>query len=144
MLEVLDYRECLKKADAYKAIGRTRIYLYDGSVVPWKHATKVEPGGSHRLDMATSVRFEADIDGLQFCWSMDVEQNSANGKGHYEINVGLCREVLGKIPEAARAQLRTYFAECAGKVQEKGQEWQKIADRQKRDADILHSLATIS
>lgn len=142
MLEVLDYRDALKKADAYKAIGQTRIYLYDGSVYPWEHVSKVEPGGSHRLDIATSVRFAAVIDGLEFNWSWDIEDRSANGKGYYEINVGACREVMGKVPEAARQQLREYFAECAGKVQEKGQEWQRLADRQKRDADVLHSLAS--
>lgn len=144
MLNVHDFRDCLKKADAYKAIGQTRIYLYDGSVFPWEHVTKVEPGGSHRIDISTSVRLTAHIGGLEFSWSFDIEDRDANGKGHYEINVGKCREILGKIPDAARAQLREYFAECAGKVQEKGQEWQKIADRQKRDADLLHSLATSS
>lgn len=142
MLETLDYRECLKKADAYKSIGQLRIYLYDGSVFPWEHVSKCEPGGSHRMDIDTSVRFSAFIDGLEFSWSWDIEERSANGKGHYEINVAACREVLGKLPATARQRLREYFAECAGKVQEKGQEWQRHADRQKRDADVLHSLAT--
>lgn len=142
MLEVLDYRDALKKADAYKAIGQTCIYLYDGSVYPWEHVSKVEPGGSRRLDISTSVRFAAVIDGLEFSWSWDIEDRSANGKGYYEINVGACLEVLSKVPQAARQQLREYFAECAGKVQEKGREWQRLADRQKRDADVLHSLAS--
>lgn len=142
MLEAIDYREALKKADAYKSIGQTRIYMYDGSVFPWEHVSEVEPGGSHRLDISTSVRFSAHIDGLEFSWSWDIESRDANGKGHYEINVGACREVLSKVPATARHKLREYFAECAGKVQEKGQEWQRIADRQRRDADILHSLAT--
>lgn len=144
MLETLDYRDCLKKADAYKSIGQTRIYLYDGSVFPWEQVSEVEPGGSHRLDISTSVRMTAFIDGLEFSWTWDIEERSANGKGHYEINVGACREVMSKLPARARRQLREYFAECAEKVQEKGREWQKIADRQKRDADILHSLATES
>lgn len=52
-------------------------------------------------------------------------------------------EILSKIPVTARQQMREYFAECAGKVREKGQEWQRLADRQKRDADILHTLATV-
>jgi hypothetical protein len=142
MLDSLDYRECLKKADAYKAIGQTRIYLYDGSVFPWEHVTSVKPGGSHRMDISTSVQMTAQVDGLEFCWSWHIEDRSANGKGHYEINVGACREVLSKLPESARTEMREYFAECAGKVQEKGQEWQRYADRQKRDADILHALAT--
>lgn len=142
MLEVLDYRECLKKTEAYKSIGQSRIYLYDGSVYPWEHVSSVTPGGSHRLDISTSVRFEACIDGLEFSWSWDIEDRDANGKGHYEINVGRCREIISKLPKPARAKMRAYFAECAGKVQEKGQEWQKIADRQKRDAGVLHELAT--
>jgi hypothetical protein len=140
-LNEADYREVLKKADAYKAIGQTRVYLGDGSVFPWDSVTKVEPGCSIRMEMATGVRLSAEVGGLQFEWSVDIEKREANGKGYFEIDVGICREILSKLPTAARQQLRTYFAECAGKVQEKGQEWQQIADRQKRAADLLHSLA---
>lgn len=140
-LEATDYREVLKKADAYKAIGQTRVYLGDGCAFPWDAVKKIEPGCGYRMGMATGVRLTAEVDGMQFEWSVDIEGRSANGKGYFEINEDVCRELLNRIPATARQQLRAYFAECAGKVQEKGREWQRIADDQKRAADVLHALA---
>jgi hypothetical protein len=141
----IDYRDVLAKADAYKTTGETRIHLFNAEVYPWHLVTKVDPGGSHRLDIATSVRITAvdPATQIEFSWSFDIEDQSANGKGSYQINIGACREVMGKVPAAARQALREYFATCAGKVQEKAQEWQAIADRQRRDADALHSLAVL-
>jgi hypothetical protein len=143
--EDADWRDLIKKADAYKAVGQPTIYLHGNCVFPWELVTEVEPGGGMRMSMHTGVRLTAvhPETGLQFDWSIDIESREANGKGHYEIDLRACRELMAKLPASPRQQLRAFFAECAGKVQEKWQEWQAVADQQKRMADSLHSLAIL-
>jgi len=143
--ENADWREIIKKADAYKAVGQPTIYLHGDCVFPWELVTEVKPGGGVRMGMSVGVRISAlhAETGLRFEWSLDIESREANGKGSFEIDTKVCRELMAKLPAVARQQLRAYFAECAGKVQEKWQEWQAIADSQKRQADVLHSLAIL-
>jgi hypothetical protein len=139
-----DYKEAIKLAKHYKALGMTRVYLNkDEAEKPWHLVTKCEPGGSHRLDISTSVRFFAvDPDsGLHFDWSFDIEPYEANGKGSYEIDAKACRNVLAKLPAKAAKQFREYLAECAEKVAAKGDEYFKIYQRQQADADTLRKLS---
>lgn len=143
--ENADWRDLIKKADAYKAVGQPTIYLHGECVYPWELVTTVEPGCGVRMSMHTGVRISAlhEPTGLRFEWSVDIESREANGKGHFQIDTKACRELLAKLPASPRQQLRQYFAECAGKVQEKWQEWRAVADSQKRMADVLHSLAIL-
>jgi hypothetical protein len=140
----LTYPEAIAKADALKSIGCTSLYLMrDQGEKPWAFVTKVEPGCSHRLEIATSVSFTAiePTTGLEFRWSEDIEDQSANGKGSYEIAAQHCRAIMSKLAGQPRAMFAAYLSECARKVHEKGNEWQAITDRQFRDAAVLALLA---
>ena len=138
------WQDKIKLADHYKAIGYSDIYLsrHDGDEpFPWEYVTDCEPGGSHRLDIATTVRFTAKHpSGLEFSWCFDIEPDDANGKGHYQIDSAACQKVLKQIPAPAAKKFRNYLAECAVKVREKADEWQSLAARQYRDAEILKQL----
>jgi hypothetical protein len=135
------YQSAVENAAHYKAIGKTDIYLFAGPF-PWEHVTKVEPGGSHRIDMATDARFHADDPcGLSFRWTFDIEPRSASGKGHYEIDVGGCHAVLAKLPEAARRAFRDYLSQCADKVAARAEEYQALADKQRSAARALIEAA---
>jgi len=139
-----DYKQAIKLAEHYKAIGESRICLSrDESEKPWHLVTNCEPGGSHRLDISTSVRFYA-VDpgtGLHFDWSFDIEPYEANGKSSYEIDARACRNVLAKLPAKTAIQFRAYLAECAEKVAARGDEYFKLYQRQHADADALRKLS---
>lgn len=139
----LTYKEAKKKAKALRDLGETSIYLNSGEM-PWEHVVSVEPGGSHRLEISTSVWFKAHCPhtGLEFRWAFDIEPSSANGKGSYEIDSGACRSVTKRLNGNALKAWKSYLGECSAKVRAKGEEWQKIADKQFNDAVILSDLAS--
>ncbi len=142
MMNDMTYDEAKKKATALQELGQTSVYLRGGEM-PWEHVTSVEPGGSHRLEISTSVWFKAKCPetGLEFRWSFDIEPLSANGKGSYEIDAAACRNVTSKLKGDALAAWREYLRECAEKVRSKGDEWRKIADKQLTDAALLADLS---
>ena len=143
MMNDMTYKEAIKNAKHLKAIGQTKVYLRDDHDFPWEHVTSVEPGGSHRLDMATSVWFQAKdpATGLVFQLSFDIEPYTANGKGHYEIDAHACRNVMSKLHGEARKLFSDYLAGCAAKVEAKAKEWNEITRKQFKDAEILFSLS---
>lgn len=139
----MTYKEALEKVAHLKAIGETSIWLPDKSEKPWEYVTKCEPGGSHRLDIDTSVWFEAvePKTQLHFRWSFDIEPYSANGKGSYEIDADSCRDVLQRLKGNSRKIFKDYLSACAFKVREKAHEWDAITQRQFNDAKILLELS---
>lgn len=140
-LENTDYRDVLKNIEAYKLIGQTRIDLARGCVYPWAYVSSVSPGNSYRLGISINVNCMAAIDGLQFDWSVDIEDTDANGLGHYSIDIAACADLLEKLPPTMCVKLRKHFAECANLVCEKAAEYRAIADGQQRAADTLHLLS---
>lgn len=137
-----NWKEHAKLAKHYKAIGQKEIWLSEGNDFPWMYVDSVKPGGSHRLDIATSVWFRATHPtGLRFSWSFDIEPRSASGKGYYEIDVKGCREILDALPERARARFREYLGECAKSVEANALKFRKIAEGEFETARALKGLA---
>jgi len=134
------YEEATKQADHLLAIGETEIFLHTNP--PWKIATKCEPGGSHRLDLPTTVWFSGQDPktGLDFRWSLDIEKDTANGKDYYEIDVERIRYALRELRGYALLGFRTYLADCLKKVMEKGNEIQGYADAQFTEAAQIRDL----
>lgn len=140
----LTFKKAVENAAALKSLGQHDVYLRDeiGDDYPWHLASDFEPGGSHRLDIATSGWFSCNHEsGLRFRWSFDIEPYSANGTGSYQIDAAACRSVMRKLNEPMRAEFRKYLLECAQKVAAKGVEWQAVADRQMSDAAQLRDIA---
>lgn len=142
MMNDMTYDEAKKKATALRELGQTSVYLRGGEM-PWEHVTSVEPGGSHRLEMSTSVWFKARCPEthLEFRWSFDIEPHSANGEGSYQIDAEACRAVTKRLKGDALAEWRNYLRECAAKVRAKGEEWRKVADKQLTNAALLADLS---
>ena len=142
-LDSKGFRHAIENAAAYKLVGQEEIYLNDGHEKPWHLTNSVEPGGSHRLEISTSVWFRGrdPVSGMKFRWAFDLEPSSANGKGHYEIDRDGAREVLRQLPEAAKVKFRQYLFECADKIENKAREFQTVADRQFADAAIFRELS---
>lgn len=139
------WRDAVKNIEHHKALGNMDLYLdRDDDDKPWQYVTDCEPAGSHRTEIATSIRFKAVHPcGLTFDWCFDIEPWSANGKGQYEIDTAACRKVKGYLacsPKALKA-FTDYLTECAEKVKAKGDEWMTYVGRQFRDAKILKQLA---
>lgn len=136
----MTYKEAIVKAESIKNLGIDEIYL--DSDYPWQLVTSCEPGGSHRLEIATDVWFYAydPKTELNFRWSFDIEPRSANGSSSYHINVEGIRDVLSRLGEDAKIQFRQYLAGCALKIKSKGDEWMKAAMEQQSAAKILHEI----
>jgi len=142
-----NWREIVKKAKLYIELGQDDHYLYpskDGDQdYPWEFVTFSEPGGGHRLDIATSVRFSAEHpSGLKFSWIFDIEPRDASG-GYYMIDVEGCQKVLNSIKGKHRTDFATYLKECAHKVATKADDWKKITDNQYKVAEDLMKASKI-
>lgn len=137
----MTYEKALKNADALKALGQTRVHLFDKSTPPpWHIASRCEPGASFRLSIATSVQFYGEQDGLTFTWFFDLEDRDANGTGSTRIDMAGCKRVLSALKGKPLVQFREYLSKCAEGVRKQGDEWQAVADRQYRDAAVLRDL----
>jgi len=134
-----DYR---KNAVHYKAIEQTEFYLSRGEDFPWEIATSCEPGGSHRLDISTSVSFRGEDPetGFKFRWSWDIEPYDANGKGHYVMDVDGAKAVMRQLPPACRRSFEKYLQTCVKAVRKRGEEWEAITKSQFDYAKKLESI----
>lgn len=137
------WRQIVEKAETYLELGQKEHYLSgdNNADYPWGFADRCEPGSSHRIDIATGVWITATHpSGLIFKWSFDIEPYTANGKGHYEIDVAGCRAAMRKLPDNTRKMFREYLATCAEKVRENADKFQSIADRERAAADSIKSI----
>ena len=137
--------EAVANAEHYLALGQTEIWLGHRSEVdrPWHLVTSMREGGSHRLDICTSVNFIAEHEsGLQFRWSIDVEEEGSNGISAYKLNFPLVAQIVAALPEAPREQFRAYLSDCADKVEARGREFMDAATKQFGDAVAFRQLAS--
>ena len=140
MFKDWSYAEVEAKAGAIKDLELGDIYLAKGEM-PWHLATSCESGGSHRLDISTSVRFRAvSSSGIPLRWSFDIEPSSASGKGGYYIDVEGCRRVLALLPEPCKSQFRQILFDCACAVLKQVKDWEKEIERERKIATDLRSI----
>jgi hypothetical protein len=138
----VNWKEIVEKARLYKELGQTDHYIYGDVDAPWEFVVSCTPGGSHRLDIATSVSFIAEHPcGLKFRWSFDLEERGANGKSHYEINTEGVIRVLASLPKKAAANFRSYLADCAVAVQKSADKYRSVAEAEANSAATLKRLA---
>lgn len=143
-MTVQNWREIVELAEHYIAIGQTDIYLSGDNTTdyPWSFTESCETGGSHRIEIATSVWFSGRHPcGLSFRWSFDLEPRTANGKGSYEIDRDGVIRVMARLPIGAQVAFLDYLATAAAAVQRKANEWAALADRQREDAALLRLLS---
>lgn len=143
IFEEKDYGDYVKLAAHYHAIGESKIYLHGNGEKPWQYAKSCKPGGSHRLDISTDVRFTASHKGLEFSWSFDIEPSSANGSGSYHIDVEGIQRVLAKLPMDVATSFVLYLKQCADSVEKKADEYQEAAKRQYGVAYALRNATII-
>jgi hypothetical protein len=139
------YEEVQKKADAIRAIGLDEVYLSYGEM-PWHLATRMTGGGSHRLDINTSVWFYG-IDpksGIPLRWSFDIEPSSANGSGVYHIDINGCQRVTKLLHGTAKAQFQRYLRTCAQSVAKQATELQLHVDRELQVVKDLNVAAGVN
>jgi hypothetical protein len=135
-----NWRDSVRLADHYKAIGDTRLYLM-GDDLPWQHVTSFESGGGHRLGISVSVSFEALMScGLTFRWSFDLEKRDANGTGSYRIDLPNIQRVLAKMPPHIGLRFAAHLKDTARAIREKGDEYAQVAATQYGAAAQLESL----
>ena len=99
----LTFAEAQAKAEHLKALGQTQVYLRDASEnFPWDRATTVESGGMHRMSGPISAWIVADVDGIEYRWSVNFEDRDADGRNVAMFDEEHLREVMMKLPSAAR------------------------------------------
>ena len=135
------YKDIKLKGEHFKALGVTEVYLSEGPY-PWELVSKITPGGTHRLDISTSVWFYGTDpkSGLELRWSFDIEDRQANGKGYYEINQKECCRILGILPPIPKGQFREYLIDCAKSIEKNAKEYLDISKREFNTAKVLRSL----
>lgn len=132
----------VQHADFFKSLGQNDVWLGDDEGAPWELADRCEPGGSHRMDIATSVRFSGKhACGLRFSWHFDIETRDANGSSEYKINTAAILAVIQRMPDMVADQFRAYLKDCAEKVEKRGKEYMDSAQRQYGTAAQLRSVA---
>lgn len=139
-LDKMTLKEVRKKSEALREIGISKVCV-DVSEFPFEATISCEPGGSHRLEIATSVWFRAeDVSGIELQTTFDIEPSSANGSGGYHIDSEAVTKIIARMNGYARGQFQRYLCDCADKVEARGKEYLEIAAKQMGDAAILRSL----
>lgn len=146
MLNEKPFREYVKNAGHYLAIGEKEIYLFGDQEKPWEIATSCEGGSSHRMDIATSVNFRGPHPcGLTFRWSWDLEPRSANGSGSYQVDTAGIQRVLAKLENyKCRQEFLDYLTDCAVKIEKKADEYQEAAKVQYASAAVIRNASKAS
>jgi hypothetical protein len=89
------WREAIEKAEAYKAVGNTELYLNRDDTPPWEFVTDVRDGSGWRNEIPVGVTFLAEHpSGLTFKWFWDLETPEANGKSGYWIDASRIAQTL--------------------------------------------------
>lgn len=135
------YKDVKLRGEHFKALGVTEVYLSEGPY-PWSKVHKMAPGGTHRLDIATSVWFYATDpkSGLELRWAFDVEGRQANGKGYYEIDQRGCSHIISLLPPIPKEQFRKYLVDCAKSIEKNAKEYLDISKREFNTASVLRSI----
>ena len=133
--------EHLSLKEHYKALGIERIYLrFEDGGLPWEYVTAVEPGGSYRHGTPVSVGFDAEVGGIVFRWSLDLEKRSANGTGYLQPDMEAIRTALAALPAARRREMLAYLAQVHESIQKSADESQAHINAMYGSAAQLRAL----
>lgn len=105
----MTYADALKNIAHLSALGHYEIYLDEDGEVPWDKAVRVESGGGYRLNGPCGIYVIAEEAGLTFKWSIDFEQRAANGASVSMFDRDKLRDVVMKLPPAARASFAEFL-----------------------------------
>ena len=146
----MTWKRAVANAEHLRALGITEVYLghaEDDPDIDWKACTEVRAGGSHRLDIITSLWFYfQDLgSGLTFRLSLDLDKSEADGKPYYQIEVERIVSVLRRLKPDSRPylQLVGHLAETAAAVEKNAREFQETAAREFGVAYALREAARL-
>lgn len=143
MILTSNFKHAVANRDHYLAIGMSQMYL-DVGPYPWHLVTDVEPGGTHRFDIATSVNFTARVDEeFSVRWSFDIEPHSVTGVSGYRIDVEGCEDALQRLSRVGKTKFRKLLVGCAQAVEAKGAEYMAAGQKQLDDAKLLRIAAGV-
>jgi len=137
------FTQCVKLAEHYLAIGQTNIYLDECAAdTPWHLATKVEAGGSYRLNGPASARVTASHEsGLTFSWSFDFEGRDANGTGVNQFDAQKLLAIAARMPATVRDQFADFLnAEVWPAVKKNTEEVRGALRKQEDSLSVLQSI----
>lgn len=106
----MTYARAIEIAEHLIAIGDTEIYLRDDSDFPWDKAVSVKSGSSYRLNGPSSCYIIAEDAGLTFKLNVEFEGRDANGRGVSLFERDRLRDVMMRLPDAARFEFSDMLA----------------------------------
>ena len=142
----LTFAKAVAQAEALKALGKTDVYLAsyteDEKNFPWSLVTKVEAGGSYRLNGPVGARCVAPHpSGLTFTWSFDFEWPRANGASRSQFNRAYLREIMDRLPGSARKEFAQFLvAEVLPGLEKNTAEWRTALNEQLDSEDCVRGL----
>jgi hypothetical protein len=137
-----NWKEYVRLAKHYKAIGQTEIWLNRDKDAPWHLAQSVEAGSVYRLSTPVSFDFKGrdEKSGLTFRWSFDIEESNANGRSLFQVNVDAARRVKDLLPATVANRFANQLEVTAKAIREKGKEYTEHAHAQFAMADALDNI----
>jgi hypothetical protein len=106
----LTYSRALELAEHLKALDDTVVYVRDEEGFPFDKVSKVVSGSSYRLSGPSSCYLIAEEQGLTFKLNVEFEHRDANGRGVSLFDRIRLRELMLKLPDAARASFADMLA----------------------------------
>lgn len=107
----MTFKRALELAEPLKQVGSADVYLDDDDPdLPWDLVSGVEAGCAYRLGAPAGVKFTVEHPtGLTFRWEVRFENRDANGHGISLFDRSRLREVMMKLPAAARKRFVAFL-----------------------------------
>src|SRR6185312_15617295 len=128
-----NWKEILRLAKHYKAIGFTDHWLSREENAPWHLVTDISADGSLvRMGLTVAINFRAKDPktGMTFRWCVDIETRAANGASKFLIDVPRLRAIKQNLSAENAKKFKHILAEKAQAVRKCGDEYNKTATEQ--------------
>lgn len=122
-----------------KALGESCVYLHIEEP-RWELLTDIDTGGGVRLGMPVSVYLIAEIDGIEFRWSLDFETRDANGTGTSQFDRPGLREAALRMPVPVRRKFGLILEKILPALVERRSELQGYLNKQADSEDCTRGL----
>jgi hypothetical protein len=140
MIDDRKWKDVVKLADSYKAIGQNSVHLFSEQSYPWEFVTKVEAGCLHRYSTPVSASFIAKHPcGITFTWSIDYETRDANGAGTFRFNIENLLFVHSQLKPQMQEKFEALLGAAAKDIRAQADELATSVKKLYGDAAILEN-----
>lgn len=137
----LTYERAKELAEHLIAIGETTVYLHDDTGFDYSKVVRVEAGSTYRLSIPVNAYLIAEDAGLTLKLSFNYEGYRESGKGTSMFDREKLRDVMSKLPDAARASFVAILRDkVLPEMVKRGNEYREALMRQDDSTDCVRGL----